>query len=59
MSSETTEVKSELELDEPTQELLEWAKENIGEIPETRCQVLSDLRDMIYGIHFQLLIQLF
>lgn len=48
MSSE--DVAAELNLDEPSQELLNWAKENLGENPETRCQKLSDLRDIIFGM---------
>ncbi|RZC32645.1 alpha-tocopherol transfer protein-like [Asbolus verrucosus] len=43
------EVVSELDLGEPPQELLEWAKENLNENPDTRYQVISDLRDMIYA----------
>lgn len=39
----------ELELGEPPQELLDWAKENIRENPDTRCLIIEDFRDMIYG----------
>lgn len=42
-------VKSELYLGDPKQCLLDYAKEELGEDPETRSQVLQDLRDMIYG----------
>lgn len=53
------EVKAELELGEPPQELLDWAKREIGENPETRCQVISDFRDMIFGrylvFHFKII----
>ncbi|XP_074039986.1 alpha-tocopherol transfer protein [Leptinotarsa decemlineata] len=42
-------VLSELDLEEPPQQLLDWAKENINEDPETRCQVLQDFKDMIYA----------
>lgn len=44
-------VLSELDLGEPSQELLNWAKENINEDPETRCQKIQDLRDMIFGMN--------
>lgn len=44
-----SEVIAELDLGEPPKDLLEWAKENLGENPETRCQIVSDFRDMIYG----------
>lgn len=44
-----TDVLAQLDLGEPPQELLEWAKENLNEDPETRCQVLEEFRDMIYG----------
>jgi hypothetical protein len=42
------EIKWELDLREASEELLEWAKENIREDPNTKCQMISDLRDMIY-----------
>lgn len=44
-----SEVLAELDLGEPPQELVHWAKEHLNEDPETRCQVLQELRDMIYG----------
>ncbi|CAH1367985.1 hypothetical protein MTP99_009380 [Tenebrio molitor] len=43
------EIKWELDLREASEELLEWAKENIREDPNTKCQMISDLRDMIYS----------
>ncbi|XP_044266469.1 clavesin-2-like [Tribolium madens] len=43
------EVVAELDLGEPPKELLDWAKENLGENPDTRCQIISDFRDMIYA----------
>ncbi|XP_044267008.1 alpha-tocopherol transfer protein-like [Tribolium madens] len=43
------EVKSELDLGEPSKELLCWAEENIREDPNTRCQILDDFREMIYS----------
>ncbi|KAG5864719.1 hypothetical protein JTB14_034852 [Gonioctena quinquepunctata] len=43
-----TDVLAKLDLGEPPQHLLEWAKENIKEDPETRCQVLQEFRDMIF-----------
>lgn len=43
------EVKAELNLGEMSEELIQYAKENINEDPATRCQVVSDFRDMIFG----------
>ncbi|EFA03949.1 alpha-tocopherol transfer protein-like isoform X2 [Tribolium castaneum] len=43
------EVVAELDLGEPPKELLDWAKEHLGENPDTRCQIISDFRDMIYA----------
>lgn len=43
------EIYDALDCGEPPQELLEWAKENLGEDPETKCQIISDFRDMIYA----------
>ncbi|RZC38379.1 CRAL TRIO domain containing protein [Asbolus verrucosus] len=43
------EIVAELDLGEPSQELLDWAKENIREDPNTKCQLLSDFKDMIYS----------
>lgn len=51
-----TEVLAQLDLGEPPEELLEWAKENLNEDAETRCQVLQELRDMIYGKIIEILI---
>lgn len=42
----------ELELGEPPQELIVWAKENIGETEEDRSMKLYDLREMIFGKRF-------
>lgn len=42
-------VSVHLDLGEPPVELLEYAKENIGEIPDTRPAAVQDLRDLIYG----------
>lgn len=39
----------ELDLGAPPKELLEFARKELGENPETRVQVLEDLRDYIYG----------
>lgn len=44
-----TEVLPDLDLGEPPQELLDWAREHLNENPETRDQVLQDFRDMIFG----------
>lgn len=43
------EVKSELDLGPPTPDVLEYARKEVNENPETRCQKISELRDMIYG----------
>ncbi|XP_018569342.1 alpha-tocopherol transfer protein-like [Anoplophora glabripennis] len=43
-----TDVLAELDLGEPPKELLEWARENINEDPETSCQKLEEFRDMIF-----------
>ncbi|CAH1367982.1 unnamed protein product [Tenebrio molitor] len=42
-------MKFVLEVEEPSQELLNWAKDNIGENSDTKSQIISDLRDMIYS----------
>lgn len=39
----------ELDLGEPPQDLVEYAAEELGEHPETRLQVVQELRDMIFG----------
>jgi hypothetical protein len=46
--SRDEEMKFVLALEEPSQELLDWAKENIGENSDTKSQMISELRDMIY-----------
>ena len=38
-----------LDLKPPSPEILQWAKENIGEDPETRNEVISKLRNIIFG----------
>lgn len=43
------EVLAELDLGEPPKELLEWAKKNINENPDTRCKDLEEFRDMIFS----------
>lgn len=48
------EILAQLDLGEPPQELLDWARKNLNEDPETRCQVLQELRDIIYGKVFSL-----
>ncbi|CAH1367984.1 unnamed protein product [Tenebrio molitor] len=47
--SKDEEMKFVLELEEPSQELLDWAKDNIGENSDTKSQMISELRDMIYS----------
>lgn len=46
---EDNQVMSQLDLGEPPQELLKWAKEHLHEYPETKCQVLQDFRDLIFA----------
>lgn len=41
-------VAFQLDLGEPPQELLEWAKENLGETEEEKSMKLYELREMIY-----------
>ncbi|KAF5300281.1 hypothetical protein FQA39_LY11138 [Lamprigera yunnana] len=41
-------VLAALDLGEPPQELLDYAREELGEDPDTRCQILEDFRDFIY-----------
>ncbi|XP_044266849.1 alpha-tocopherol transfer protein-like [Tribolium madens] len=43
------EIKQELELGEPSQDLLDWAKEHINEDPDTKCQLIEEFREMIYS----------
>lgn len=43
------EIKAELDLGPPPADVVEYAKREVNEDPETRCQVISELRDMIYG----------
>lgn len=38
----------DLELDEPSQEVMEYARQNCGEDPNTRLQAIYELREMIY-----------
>ncbi|XP_045470182.1 alpha-tocopherol transfer protein-like isoform X3 [Harmonia axyridis] len=47
-SDNDNEVKSQLDLGDPPQHVLDWAKENIRENPETRDQVIQEFRDMIF-----------
>lgn len=44
-----TDCTLELDLGEPSQELLQWAEKEIGEHPGTKLQCIQDLRDMIFG----------
>ncbi|XP_067007616.2 alpha-tocopherol transfer protein-like [Anabrus simplex] len=41
-------VSMTLDLGEPPQEVLDYAREHIGESPDTRLRLLQDLRDMVY-----------
>jgi hypothetical protein len=38
-----------LNLDEPPPEILEYARRELGETDEVKCQMLQEFRDMIYG----------
>jgi hypothetical protein len=42
-------VAAELDLGEPSDELKEFARRNLGESPDTRPSLVQELRDMIYG----------
>jgi hypothetical protein len=54
-SSQTDELESfkdvvaELDLGEPPDNVKEFARQHIGEQPDTRSSVLQEFRDMIYG----------
>lgn len=41
-------VLAALDLGEPNEEILQYAKTELGEDPDTRCQILDDFRDFIY-----------
>ncbi|KAF5289668.1 hypothetical protein FQR65_LT11785 [Abscondita terminalis] len=41
-------IKFEMILDEPGQDLLDYAKEHLNEDPDTRLQVLEEFRDLIF-----------
>lgn len=38
-----------LDLGEPSPEVAEYARRELGETEEVKCQTLQELRDMIYG----------
>lgn len=38
-----------LDLNEPTPEVMEYARRELGETDEVKCQTLQEFRDMIYG----------
>lgn len=38
-----------LDLSEPPPEIMEYAKRELGETDEVKCQTLQEFRDMIYG----------
>jgi hypothetical protein len=42
-------VAAELDLGEPSDELKEFARQHLGESPDTRLNVVQEFRDMIYG----------
>lgn len=39
----------DLDLGEPPPELMKFAREYVGEDPDTRAKCIQDLRDLIYG----------
>lgn len=50
MSIETEErLKPVLYDAEPSEELLEWARIHINEDPDTKYQLIEDLKDLVYG----------
>lgn len=59
MSSDENDVKFELDFTEPSQEVLEYGRKRVGENPDTRSQVISDFRDLIYGTFFTFFFVLF
>lgn len=38
-----------LDLSEPSPDVMEYARRELGETEEVKCQMLQELRDMIYG----------
>lgn len=42
-------VAAELDLGEPSDELKDFARRNLGESPDTRLNLVQELRNMIYG----------
>lgn len=38
-----------LDLNEPPSDVMEYARRELGETEEVKCQMLQELRDMIYG----------
>lgn len=38
-----------LDLEEPSPEVMEYARKELGETEEVKCQTLQELREMIYG----------
>lgn len=41
--------KYEMDLSDPDQELLDYAKEHLNEDPDTKLDVLEQFRDLIFG----------
>lgn len=35
--------------EEPSDELLQWARKHINEDPDTKDEFISELKDMVYG----------
>lgn len=46
----------DLDLGELPEEVAEYARVNLGETPETRLKCIQELRDMIYGKLYNILI---
>lgn len=42
-------LKPKLYDEEPSEELLEWAKIHINEDPDKKDELISELKDMVYG----------
>lgn len=38
-----------LNLNEPSPEIMEYARRELGETDEVKCQMIQELRDMVYG----------
>lgn len=48
----TEDEELDLDLEELSPEVMEYAKRELGETDEVKCQTLQELRDMIYGNYY-------